>query len=1052
MAEQRIKGCFDSRGAIKGSRIILGDDGKKYIAHYSEHLTIANPAPGQRVSFLVRVNNGSLSAYEILRDTSPQPARSANRQVDIQRAAEEALRLKRERRDDLVSDQTETMPPGTRVFHPDYGLGEVVKVYPAVVSVRFENQPGKIIDTRRSQVTKASARVVKESGKPWAQTVPSQAASFLQTGSTLAGFIREMVSDIQQTLTEEGLENNDVYQFEEPWEPPTKPVPLTINSLVSDAFRNTDNITGFYSHQIQTRAALLRGNNVIISTPTASGKTEAYNPTILEELLDHPNSTALYLFPLVALGIDQTERLEKLNQALPESTRIKIGIYNSSVSYAAKQQALKEENRILVTTPDSMHYLFLPKPYPNWKKFYKNLRYVVVDEAHVYKGVIGSNMANILRRLLVRCRREGNPRFPQMIISSATVRHPAELAHQLTGLPTEEFEVISESGAPKPARHFLVTRSDIHDVDTLCSDLLNVTTPKTQHKGKQPVSTIVFLRSINEVKRSVRNLREHLKQTGRDDQAEMVEEYYSDKGDKNDVLVRLRAGKVRCLFTTTALMAGIDVGSLDVAIVKHFPGLVMDARQMFGRAGRSREGAVIFIANRIDPFDQFYFDRPKLLFNGPIEDIIANPENPILLAAHLKCAAQTQAQYNREGPLSEEWVHLFGPMGKDLLDALVSLKSLKIQAGFYHLNGDDPHDLEPLNDIRAIGSETYILQNGADGKLLEKKRGNTAFRDAHQEALVWVNGNSYEVVELDQASRVITCQPKANSDLRTRGMEKTAIEILSTSPKRNTGNTALLQSGVTIQNGKIRISTSVETYLLYRTHPVMQCRSRSCHFESPDVQVRRCPKCGFAVRAKQVEEVVDELPVPSPVPLKTTLESQANWLNFPEITRNRFDTEFWPRWSAVDESDGKAETGIPDFGYAIHSLKHAILKAFPEYIPCDRDEIGGVYALNVEGYAARLFIYDNFPGGLGLSDEIGFQTRTLLKGALDLIERCTCSDDHGCPVCLAYFGCHDFNKSISKLAGRYLLRLLLDESTREVLNELKEFVDLNIPADQRIDK
>ena len=418
-------------------------------------------------------------------------------------------------------------------------------------------------------------------------------------------------------------------------------------------------------------------------------------------LLRQPNTTALYLFPLVALGFDQADRLGRLNQALPEARRLKIGILNNSVDQDQKKQTLRDANRIIVTTPESLHYFLLPKPYPNWRGFFRNLRYVVLDEAHVYKGVFGANVGNIIRRVLVRCRREGNPGFPQIIISSATVRDPQRLASQLTGLDAANFAIVDKSGAPRPRRHFLAMPQDIHDLVDVAGELLEAATVDIRTGERRPVRSIVFLRSINEVKQATEQVRAALQKSGHSELVDRVADFYAEKADKKDVFIRLRNGEVRCLFTTSALMAGIDIGSLDVALVKGFPGLVMDARQMFGRAGRAGEGAAIFLANRTNPFDQFYLERPELLFQGESEEVIANPENPYLLAAHLKCAAQTNATNynNREGPLPGEWTGLFGETGRDLLDIMVRQGQLRILAGQYHLVQGDPHSEAPLDEF-----------------------------------------------------------------------------------------------------------------------------------------------------------------------------------------------------------------------------------------------------------------------------------------------------------------------------------------------------------------
>ncbi len=1082
MTEKWLSGEFKWYNTPSGYGVILGNDGQEYFAHKTNHPVDLIPKQGLRVKFKARFRHSSkqgMEAFDIQLDSSPEtkpkteltkkeqvqrtpqqpevkrlippphPSEAKSTISDINQVAEEALRLKRERKLGMVPEPVEHLAPGTRIQHPIYGRGVVELVSQNIVSVWFGRSEG-VIDLPRSEVTP----VAFESQSPFwpkkdVRKPPKEQESleYKPLQSTIGEYIKHLANDVHITLQSEGWENSKIYFYEEPASSIDKPQPLEIDARVAHAFHKTSSITNFYSHQSQTRRALVAGKNIILSTPTASGKTEAYNPTILETLLQNAHSTALYIFPLVALGFDQAERLEKLNKSLPYSDQLNIGIYNNSVPPLEKIQMLKADNRIVVTTPDSLHYVFLPKPYPNWRRFYQNLRYIVLDEAHLYKGVFGTNMANIVRRLLVRCRREGNPQFPQVIIASATVRHPEQLAHQLTGLPKEVFEVIDKSGAPTPGRHFLTTRSDIHDLETLCAELLDVTTHDLLTDEKRPVRTIVFLRSIKEVKQSAERIRQHLRKTGRVHQFSQVEAYYSEKLNRSDTLIRLRNGDIRCLFTTTALMAGIDIGGLDVAIVKNFPRLVMDARQMFGRAGRMREGAAIFIGNRNDPFDQFYFERPDHLFNGPTEDVIANPENPFLLAAHLMCAAQTSpVPYKTEGPLSGRWVDLFGQMGSDLLNSLVKSGGLRIQGGNYHLDIGEPHDQEPLNNIRSMQSVTYTLVNTADSnEMLEEKRETTAFRDAHPGAIVWINGEYFRVIKLDQNTRQISCSPDSESNLRTQGVEQREIEILSIDQDVSRNGSPQLGGGVNVWSGRVKITNTVSKYRVYKSQTVMQCRNRPCRYESPHLETKRCPKCDSSVRAKQIEKVLEEHTLSENPPLSTVLQTRSSWLDIPLALKKRYEKEFWPRWSIEDEKTSDLTPIAPSFEYAIHSVEHAILKAFPERIRCDRDEIGEVYQTNLEKIAARIFIYDNFPGGLGLANDFADDPHFIIEGALEIIERCTCADDEGCPVCLTNFGCHSFNGLLSKLAGRYLLYILLGKDPKPVIKALEEFVLIQFP-------
>ena len=1065
MTNKRLTGFFEWYTATKGYGVIRGEDGQEYFAHSRNHPDTLRPNQGMWVSFepVPRPRGkGGMEAHSIqetepdqtppsIRAVStprtigpsrvqpPLPAPPPETKRAIESVADEVLRRQRERRRGLLPERTEDLPPGTRVQHARFGAGTVELAAPSVISVRFDNAPRVPCELSRTEVQPLKQEPTTSQPRP---VVRERSAD----GSAIADFISSLRADVQETLLEEEIENNGVYAFVPAKQPTMSPQPMQLDSRIAGAFRATSGIQNFYSHQIEARQALLDGKNVLITTPTASGKTEAYNPTRLETLINDQEARALYLFPLVALSFDQQDRLLKLNRALPRQDQLEIGISNKDVDEQEKKEMLRRENRILITTPDSLHKKFLPKPYPNWKRFFANLRYVVLDEAHVYRGVLGANMANIVRRLLVRCRREGNPNFPQIIVSSATVGNAGELAYQLTGLPADSFHHIAESGAPGADRHFLISRPDIHSLGELCAALLDVSTLDVVKQEVRPVRTIAFLRSINGVKRATDQVRKHLRRTGRAHLEDTVDAYYADKGDKSDVLQKLRDGDVRCLFTTTALMAGINIGALDVSIVDGFPGMVMDARQMFGRAGRAGEGAAIFLAKRTDPFDQFYLERPSILFQEGTEAVIANQSNPLLLAAHLRCAAQTSdVKYkNREGPLSGYWVSLFGPTGKDWLDGLVEARMLRVEAGQYYLDHGNPHNEEPLTNIRAMQQNTYRLYDEADlDQVLEEKQETTAFRDAHPGAIIWCSGETYRVLSLNRETHQIKCRPEPDKHLSTRGAEKIEISIL----KSDQPGPSYSMNGSKLGSGRIRITTTVPEYRLLQTSTVMQCRNRRCRHETPNLETRHCPKCRGPVRPKQKEELIDTKTIDLTPPLFTKLETRACWLELPPHFKKTFEQSFWPRW-AVENGNTAPAAIAPSFEHALHSVEHAILKALPEHIRCDKDEIGGIHEANAQG--ARIYIYDNFPGGLGLADEFADDPMPILKKALSVLERCTCADDEGCPVCLSLFGCHMFNQTLSKLAGRYLLRLLIGDDTSTVLDDLEEYADIYIQPDNLI--
>lgn len=1085
MTKSQLSGIVDWYNTERGFGVVIGNDGAEYFIHFTNLPPGLAPMPGQRLSFQARPRKGKagMEAFQIevvqppRTGTSKPPgsrAQSAERSRPVtpgrpasapasppaatppalptdtvaatRAAAAEALELQRQRKKGLAPPKVEPFPPGARVTHPGNGPGTVVLAAPEIVSVRFARDPRNILDIPRGELQPADNQPVTSVARPAATVREAHAVGPIGTSYDIADVVRNLARDAKVALTRDGLDASGIYFMEESETPTAPPKPLVLAPLVGQAFAEAQGIKTFYSHQAETREYLRASKHVVIATPTASGKTESYNPTILEALLADPAATALYLFPLVALGFDQVDRLNRLNAALPADRQLKIGILNRNVNADTKSATLREANRIIVTTPETLHYVLLPKPYPNWRAFFRSLRFVVLDEAHVYKGVFGANMGHIVRRLLARSMREGNSRLPQIIISSATVRDPQELAHQLTGLPPHDFAVVNQSGAPKPRRHFLALPQDVHDVVDIAAELLEATTVDARDGRRRPARTIVFVRSINEVKRATEQLRDALQRQRRGDLAAAVADFYADKADKQDVFIRLRHGEIRCLFTTNALMAGIDIGSLDVAVVKNFPGLVMDARQMFGRAGRAGEGAAIFLADRSDPFDQFYLERPDQIFGGQtVEPVIANPDNPLLLASHLKCAAQTsEAPYNnREGPLSGQWAQLFGPVGADLLDILMQRGQLRAMRGAYHLPLGNPHQESPLDHLRTTEGEPYRLLD-ENGQLLEEKRRSYAYRDAHLDAIFWHNSRRYKVITFDDTLRQIVCQPIVVGDLRTQGIEEVTLTV-----QRELEPPRSLAPGVSIGFGQASLVSRVSEYLLYQSTKVMRCRNRSCRHDTTNLDIRRCPRCASPMQARQVEKVVERQGVPQPPELEIALETQASWLTFSPEVLSRFAAEFWPRW--LTPPNGNISSGAPgriepEFGHALHSLKHVILKALPEQIRCDNGDIGGLTTItNAE---ARLYVYDAFPGGLGFAEQVYAEPAAVLSEALARLEGCTCTDDEGCLVCLKYFRCRQFNGTLSKLAGRYLLRLALNQPVQPVLYDLMDYVEAVVPRAQ----
>lgn len=947
------------------------------------------------------------------------PRNSDSRLDALQAAAGRVLQHKLRRLREEPERPVDPFAKGARITHPTYGSGTVLLSTRRTITIEFDD--GVLQSFEREALQ--------------AELGARDASRYIGRASPFSRYINKLYSDTLEDLQADGIEATRIYHVADEVAATPSEELTGLDERVRAAFEAIG-IHSFYSHQVQAYRALRDRKSVVLSTPTASGKTASFTPAILEELLAKRGTTALFVFPLVALAGDQVERLRELNEKLPEADRLTIGVLNSSVSVDEKRQVRARDNDIIITTPDTLHYQLLTNASAQWTRFFANLQFVVLDEAHVYKGAFGSNVANIVRRVAARTFRLSK-RAPQMVISSATVHAPLELAHQLTGYKRDAFTLIDRSGARTPRKHFLTTRTSAQELCELFADA------KTDdpNNGERPVSVIVFTRSVHAAKSGSARLREFFRKRQRLALVDMVADYYSDRSDKNDVFARLRRGEIRFIFATTALMAGIDIGDLDVTIVDGFPGLVMDARQMFGRSGRRSEGAAIFVAHQGNPFDDFYLHNPDLLFNGPTEPVIASPENPILLSAHLMCAAHVgDSQWRREGPLSTKSLRLFGDAAAEVIDELEARGVLRagMEGSYYGADGR-PHEEWPLGDLRATNErETYKLVT-EDGRELESKRRALAFRDAHPDALFSHDGTRYQVSRFPQRgepSTTIVCRPVRDDGIYTRGDEIRSIDVRrETYPSREV-------FGVRAAMGDVTVRTQVQSYRRIHVTTIARCTRRKCRHETPNLLLSKCTRCGGTLREARIEsQEMSVQAISKEYDLSYVLDTQAAWIDFPPALLSSYDEQFWPRWRRDDDD----EQVFPGGRSASESALNAVLKAFPQCANCDPADIGA--SLQIVQSGDRWYLYDDFPGGLGLAAEFARDPKPYLETALEYVERCIC-DDTGCPVCLHNFRMRETGV-LSRLAARYLLRRMLQMDAAQVIVDLEAYVELH-HADRKV--
>ncbi len=460
------------------------------------------------------------------------------------------------------------------------------------------------------------------------------------------------------------------------------PVP-SLNYKLRKALKSC-NVNQLYSHQSEAITRVREKKNVLISTPTASGKTLAYNAPILESIMKDKSTRAFYIFPIKALEQDQLKSINELISATSDQN-ITAEIYDGDTSPYKKSKIKNSQPNIIITNPDMFHSGFLPY-HSNWRDFFKNLKYIVVDELHTYRGIFGSHVAQVFRRINRIAEHYG--RTPQYIACSATIPNPKEFAKELIGLP---FEVVNISGSPQPNRHFLFVNPKISPY-TECVSLIKRLLAKN-------LKVIAFTKS-----RKITELIHTWLIQQNEKLAPFVSSYRAGFLPEERRLIEkdLFEGKIKAVISTSALEVGIDIGGLDVCILVGYPGTIINTWQRGGRAGRGDRPALVILMAQQDALDQYFMKNPDDFFARNYENAVLDPFNIPVLNAHIPCAAA-------ELPLSssERFFDLkkISSSIKELLHSgeLLESESDKI----YFSSRKNPHRFV---NIRSVGGNYTILE------------------------------------------------------------------------------------------------------------------------------------------------------------------------------------------------------------------------------------------------------------------------------------------------------------------------------------------------------
>jgi DEAD/DEAH box helicase domain-containing protein len=594
-------------------------------------------------------------------------------------------------------------------------------------------------------------------------------------------------------------------------------VPAELNPTVTAALSRM-NIDQLYSHQSEALYKAFDGPT-IVTTGTASGKSLCFQLPTLQTLTADRTARSLYIYPTKALAQDQARALHSFGL----HKQIRPAIYDGDTP-RGERAAIRKRSNLILTNPDMLHVGILPN-HPAWAEMLANLAFVVVDEAHVYRGVFGSHVANVLRRLRRVAAIHGSA--PRFLLASATIANPVELAERLTGLA--DFNLVDQDGAPRARRRVAmwnpplldeelgVRGSALYEAAELLSELVTA--------GSR---TICFMKSRKGVELILRHARDRLP-------AEIGERIAPYRGgytpqQRQDIQRRLSAGELLGVVATDALELGIDVGELDAAICVTFPGTVASLKQMWGRAGRRGRGLAVYVAGE-DALDQFFCRHPSEFINRAVEAAILDPHSPEIFAEHLLCAAH-------EAPLNDADAGILGPGWRPCAEDLTEAGFLRERAtGFVPTRADDYPAARTA--LRSASADSFALIDASSGELFGTVELARAYATVHEGAVYLHMGRSYQVLELDLAGRRALLEP-FNGNWFTQAKRESMIYITRMHAQRST-------SGVALSFGEI---VYAETVLGY------QRKSLRDH-EVIDFQTLDLPTVEFSTRALWYE--LDEL-------------------------------------------------------------------------------------------------------------------------------------------------------------------------------------------------
>lgn len=576
-----------------------------------------------------------------------------------------------------------------------------------------------------------------------------------------------------------------------------------------------------YTHQAEAYEAIKNDENVIITTPTASGKTLAFNLPIMETMIEDKDATALYIYPAKALSNDQLHVLENLEREL--EVKINPRTYDGDTPRDEKR-GIRDKSRIVLTNPYQLHLIL--SWHHQWTRFYKNLKYIVIDESHYYKGVFGSNVAFLIKRLKRIANFYGS--YPQFILSSATLANPLELANRLTG---EEFVLVDHDASPSGEKDFIL----YNPFKNYRRNKVNMQNAPSVHMETENIFMYMMLKGIQTLCFTVsRKTTELIAMWAKKDMTQIkgklahrIAAYRAGyrPEERREIEDGLKSGKYLGVTCTNALELGINIGSLDAVIISGYPGTMISTWQQSGRAGRSNQKSLAILIAFENQLDQYFMNNPKFFFDKPHENAIIDLTNPILQEAHILCAA-------KELPIKSGEVYKYFNLNEDILDELVLKKDLhkNIRGDYMYPYDDNPaldHSLDQIS-----GQEFKVMNNG---RLLESMERSQVYREAHEGAILINKGDTYVVNSVNLNSGYVNVAQKT-VDYHTMVLNKTEINIEKKLSKTKYGNLTIHFGELTVSEDyykykKMQFSKAIGTYPL--DLPPLKFKTKGLWFTIP---------------------------------------------------------------------------------------------------------------------------------------------------------------------------------------------------------------------------